>query len=341
MSLTHKQQLVITAVVVAVCGLGIVFLLVPSVVPQAACQIYTVCYSTPTQNYYNGILQFYQHNPQGSKWALEQNTNQPPFNSGSHLVQIGGGWCTNEGSNLNNIRNEIATPHFAQNRPSLGLGGMGPYNQDVWRQAGFMDTPRDWKNIEISGLFYTSANCVKAGYGPESVDFVLRGGVNQGNGADPMACQATNYHVAYSGFVATQNPPDHGAKIERDIDHTDGYCQGCLQGNQIPGANIPFIGLGHVFGLKTVIYNNVANTAVRIDSYIDVTGSGNKWQLMYSVIDDGHLPAIDSVRGPIHCQGERPELPIVWGGPVVNYRINAAGVDVRQLTVQEIQAPRW
>ena len=341
--LSHKQQVVVIAAVIILGGLGITFLLIPTFVPQVKCQIYTQCFVPPTANYYNGILQLYQHNPAGSRWALELNPSQPPFNSGSQLVPVGGGWCVNQGSNLANIRNEIATPHFLANRPSLGIGGMGPYNQDDWRRAGYMDTPQDWKNLEISGLFYTGEGCTKAPgtYGPESIDFVLRGGVNQGNGADPMACQATNYHIAYSGFVSTQNPPDGGVKIERDIDHTDGYCQGCIQGNQLPGANIPFIGLGHVFGLKTVIYNNVANTAVRIDSYIDTTGTGSKWQLMYSYIDDGRDGRIDSARGPLHCLGEHPELPMTWAGPTVSYRINAQGVDVRQLTLQEIIPPRW
>lgn len=293
------------------------------------------CNYYPQEYYYDGVLQLYRHNPSGNIWSLEGGP--LPYNSGSEVVKVGNGWYTNQGASLNNIRNEVATPHFAQNRPYLGIGGNGPYDQDSWRYYGFMDQRNDWKDIEVTGIFFPCSYCEKAGQGPQSVDMVLRGGVNEDN--PPDSCQATNYHIAYS-FVGN----DGGWKLERDIDHynINGYCNGCRAADKLPVApDIPITGLTHPFGLKAVIYNNVQNTAVRIDVYLDPTGTGHQWKLAWSYIDNGKDPLIDSVRGPIGCQGEHPELPITWGGPAVNFRINAAGVDFRQLTVQEIIAPKW
>lgn len=296
-------------------------------------QAQTDCNYYPQAHYYDGILQLYPHNPYGHIWNLEQGP--LPYNGGSKVVAVGGGWYQNIGPDLNRIRNEVATPHFSQTRPTLGIGGNGPYNQDSWRYYGFMDRPDDWKNIEISGLYYACKDCQQAGQGPQAVDFVLRGGVQ--DSTPPYNCQAPSYHIAY-GFTGD----DGGWKLERDIDHTQGYCSGCRAASQLPVApNIPLVGLGKVFGFKVVLYNNVANTKVRIDTYLDPSGTGSQWKLAWSYIDDGKDPLIDSIRGNIRCQGERPELPIIFGGPAVSFRINADHVDFQRLTVQEIVPPRW
>ena len=333
-SMNHKQQIAITAIIVAVGGLGIVFLLIPSVVPQAACQIYTVCYSTPTQNYYDGILQFYQHKPGGAIWNLEgeQNLAACPYNSGCKVVAIGGGWYKNEGPQ-NNIRNEVPSdPSYLNRKPAVHLGGMGPYDQNVWRNAGYMDTPKDWKNMEVSALFYLPPGTTKDvnSFGPAGVDYVLRGGVNEDN--YPFTCLAQNYHVG----VFTS---DHGAKIERDIEHTSGYNAGQLTGDKLSSSPIE-LPIGRVFGFKVVIYNSQDNQKVRIDAYLDTTGSGNKWNLIYSFVDDGHT-ILDSVRGQTHCPGLRADLPVTFGGPLSGLRLNWSGAMWRQFTMVEIIQPRF
>jgi hypothetical protein len=135
---------------------------------------------------------------------------------------------------------------------------------------------------------------------------------------------------------------DGGAKLERDIEHTEGYCYECYTADYLPGYKyIPLVSTGKVFGYKVVLYNNIANTAVRIDAYIDTTGTGQHWDHMWSYIDKGGDPRIDSVRGPVECPGIRPDLPVTWGGPLAGFRINWAGVDFKHLTISEIQAPRW
>jgi hypothetical protein len=294
------------------------------------------CYYPGISYVYDGIIQLYAHNPNGALWSLESNPDAV-FNSGSHIAPVGNGWYTNTGSAMNNIRNEVPSQPDTYKRGYVSLGGFGPYNQQEWRQAGYMDTPKDWRNIEMSGIFWFPTGTSKAPgtYGPGIVDMVMRGGVN----ADqfPATCQATNYHVGYSPIG-----DDYGLKLERDIEHTNGYCAGCYTGKDIPGFTyVPLVGLGHPFGFKVALYNNAANTAVRIDAYLDVTGTGHHWMLMYTYIDKGGDPMIDSNRGPIQCTGANPNLPITWGGPLSGYRINWAGAFFRQLTISEIIPPRW
>jgi hypothetical protein len=301
-----------------------------------------ICFLPPTANYYNNVLQLYQYNG-GPRWALELDQNHPPYNSGSKVVPTENGWYTNVGNQLNIIRNEIsASPNYNQIRPWITLGGKGPYDQDQWRAAGFMHKQPlyyggDWKNMEMTGIYYIPEGSQKAGQGPGSVDFVMRGGVN----ADqyPLTCQATNYHVAYAGFTGD----DGGARIERDIEHTNGYCKGCINARDIPGyKNIPMVKTGQPFGYKVVLYNSVDGKKVRMDAYVDNSPNpGSHWQYMYSYVDDGNDPRIDSVRGSISCQGVRPELPINWGGSISDFRINWAGAEFRQLTIQSIDAPKF
>jgi len=298
-----------------------------------------VCF--PGQSYYfDGVLQLYAFNQYGHRWSLETDPGQAPFNSGSTVVPVGDdGWYVNQGPKLTNIRNEVSTPAFHQNRPTLGVGGNGPYNQDEWRRLGYMNAPDDYKNVEVSGIYYPPESCVKGGcYGPEGTDFVIRGGVNEDN--FPYTCQATNYHINYS-FVGA----DAGSRLERDLDHgaTAGYCKGCINGRELSGGvGIPIMGLGHAFGLKAVVYNNVENTKVHIDLYFDSSGQGNQWKLIWSYIDQGSDRRIDSVRGQTHCDGLDASKAITWGGPVgASFRINAQGVMFKQLTIQEIVPPVW
>jgi len=286
------------------------------------------CDYYPQSWYLDGIQQLYPHNPLGYQWSLEGNPENEPQNSGSSVQAVGGGWFNNQGSNLNNIRNEVYVPSYNHH--------LDTFDQSVWRQQGYMSSPRDWKNVEVSGLFYPCSDCQGAGQGPHSIDFVIRGAEN--SDSPPLTCAATNYHIAY-GFTGA----DGGGKLERDIDHQDiaGYCQGCRTASQLAANTIPIVGLGHIFGFKVVLYNNVENTKVRMDVYLDRTGSGHEWQLIWSYVDKGGDPLIDSIRGQAHCQGERPDLPVTWAGPAIGFRMNASHLDYRQLTAVEIIPPVW
>jgi hypothetical protein len=334
-----RRQTPVIAIVILFGGLGITFLFLSSTVATPTkCQADSGCYLPPTRNYYDGILQLYQHKAGGAIWSLESepNLNACPYNSNCKVQATSGGWYTDVGAQ-NNIRNEVpAYPGYVNYKPAVHIGGMGPYDQNAWRSAGYMDTPKDWKNVEVSALFYLPPGTTEdqASYGSPSVDYVLRGGVNEDG--YPLACLAQNYHVSYM-----PTGEDHGAKIERDIEHTAGYNAGQLTGNKLTNNDIPLVGTGKVFGYKVVIYNNAANTAVRMDAYLDTTGSGNQWKLIYSYVDDGHDPRIDSVRGQTHCAGLRPDLPVTFGGPLVGLRLNWSDAQFRQFTIQEIIPPRF
>lgn len=298
----------------------------------------TDCNYYPKAHYYDNILQLYPHKQGYGLWSLEgeKNLQACPFNSNCQVVPVGGGWYTDKGGQ-NNIRNEVpANPAYLEERPAVKLGGMGPYDQGVWRAAGYMDSPTDWKNIEISSLFYLPPGSGKdaASYGPPGVDYVLRGGVNEDN--YPQTCLAQNYHVGYFPTGA-----DGGAKVERDIEHTAGYNAGQITASKLTNQQIPLVGTGKVFGFKVVIYNNHDNTQVRIDAYLDTTGSGSNWKLIYSYIDDGHKPEIDSVRGDVKCPGLRPDLPVTFGGPLSGLRLNWSGAYFRNFVISEIIPPVW
>jgi hypothetical protein len=94
-----------------------------------------ICFLPPTANYYDNVLQLYKYNG-GPRWALEYFPGHPPYNSGSKVVQVGNGWYTNVGNQLNVIRNEIsASPDYNKIRPWITIGGLGPYDQDQWRNT--------------------------------------------------------------------------------------------------------------------------------------------------------------------------------------------------------------
>lgn len=344
--LSHRVLItVISAVAVVSGGLGIAWFLQPQ---TAYCQIFynqqqqqqppeekNCYYHTPIENYFDGILQLYQHKPGGAVWYLEDPHHQPHlglciYNSDCEVKAIGGGWYTDEGPQ-NNIRNEVpADPSYQ--RPG---NHQGTFDQSVWRRAGYMESPHDWRNMEVSALFYLPPGTDKdpGSYGPAGIDYVLRGSVNS-NG-NMLECLAQNYHVGYFPTGA-----DAGGKVERDIEHTNGYNAGQITGDKLTSQPIPLMGTGKVFGFKVVIYNDHTNTKVRIDAYLDKTGSGSNWQLIYSFIDPGNgQPDIDSVRGQTHCPGLDPTKAVTFGGPFSGLRLNWSHAFFRQLIFREIIPP--
>ena len=181
------------------------------------------------------------------------------------------------------------------------------YNEKELEKKGYMESPNDWRNVEITG--YVKFN---KGVNYDNFAWYARGGIHT-NGKE---CEGTAYkgQLYYSGKTRF-------AKEQWFVSYVfSPYKQsmGSMNGKWI--------------GFKTAMYNVEKNghLAVKLEIWLDKSNGGN-WQKVYDYIDDGGWGNDGQA-----CGG-RPDQIISWGGPLVAFRWdNAEDVDIKDFSVREI-----
>ena len=196
-------------------------------------------------------------------------------------------------------------------------------DQQALASKGYMQSPNDWKNVEMTGYFKVNSFTKPNQNGPPHIELVARGGRNTNDigTIDGLSrqCEATTYH--------SNTYPDGRVKFEKDLEHIIGYTTGD------PGkqhAISPL--LGRWIGIKAVFYN-LPDGSVRLEQWID-ENSDNHWHRALRYTDDGNWGG-----GNPNCGGSDAQV-ITWGGPIAIFRWdNINDMDVIDLSVREIQAP--
>ena len=210
-------------------------------------------------------------------------------------------------------------------------------NQHDLAAKGYMQSPNDWKNLEMTGYFKVNSFTDSTQNGAAHIELVARGGRNTNdltkiNGL-PEQCEATTYH---SNTYVTGR-----VKFEKDLQHTVGYTNGdpekllTLTASSLQGRWI---------GIKAVFYN-LPDGSVKLEQWVDDgtsdnsnnnnnNPSGNNWHRVLTFVDDGNWGG-----GHPDCGGTDHTI-ITWGGPIAIFRWdNIDDMDVRGLSVREIQPP--
>jgi hypothetical protein len=195
-------------------------------------------------------------------------------------------------------------------------------NQTELAKKGYMQSPNDWKNVEMTGYFKINSFTSSEKNGAAHIELVARGGKNTNdntliNGL-PKQCESTTYH---------SNTYETGrVKFEKDLMHTQGYT---TEDKQRPNA-IKEPLLGRWIGIKAVFYN-LDNNSVKLEQYID-GDTDNNWHRVLSFIDDGHWGG-----GTPNCGGSDTQV-ITWGGPIGIFRWdNIDDMDIKNFSIREIQ----
>jgi hypothetical protein len=190
------------------------------------------------------------------------------------------------------------------------------YNQMELAEKGYMQSPNDWKNVEVTG--YIKVNAFKK---DDNFSWYARGGMH----TNTEGCEGTAYkgNLYYSGKV----------RFAKEQWHSGGYSYTTSKTVTDP------IKLKWV-GLKFVMYNTVVQqgtsdiTGVKLENWIDVNNDGN-WIKVDEKQDVGGWGDEGD-----HCGGN-PDQIITWGGPVVTFRWdNTTDVDFKNFSVREIAPPQ-
>ena len=198
-------------------------------------------------------------------------------------------------------------------------------NQQQLETKGYMQSPNDWKNVEITGYLKLNkqGGDVRGNSGAlvgGHYTLYARGGKHTGFGAPNGGCEGTSYHAdwAYDGSTRFAKEQWHVSYVFTPY----------------KSATDPII--DKWIGFKMIMYNIQQNgtTAVKMEIWVDPDNNGN-WVKVNDFVDSGGWGKAGG-----ECGGA-PDQIISWGGPIVTYRWdNSPDVDIRDFSVREIQAPQ-
>jgi len=194
-------------------------------------------------------------------------------------------------------------------------------NQQVLASKGYIQSPNDWKNVEMTGYFKVNSFTKPNQNGPPHIELVARCGRNTNDigTIDGLSrqCEATTYH--------SNTYLDGRVKFEKDLEHIIGYT---TRDPEKQHAISPL--LGRWIGIKAVFYN-LPDGSVRLEQWID-ENSDNHWDRVFRYTDDGNWGG-----GYPNCGGSDNQV-ITWGGPIAIFRWdNIDDMDVKYFSVREIQ----
>jgi len=149
-----------------------------------------------------------------------------------------------------------------------------------------------------------------------------------------------NVAVLGSGYhanVYVEHGTDATVLFEKEITHVRGYC------DQREGARPPSLppARGSWLGIKFVLRNNAAGTAVKMELWLDPSADGS-WTKVIETVDQpgagrdwgARDASLDGATAPPYSY-ERNQL-ITWAGPWAIFRADGLAFDFRDLSVREI-----
>ena len=196
-------------------------------------------------------------------------------------------------------------------------GEIETLNHGLIAQNGFMQSPNDWKNVEMTG--YVKVNSGQSG---ENFAWYARGGRHTGDG-NPEGCEGSAYKpdLYYDGRVRFAKEQWHVSYVFTD--------------HKRPISSIE----DKWVGFKGVMWNTVQNgqTVVKMEIWLDANVDGMQngpWLRVDENTDAGGWGNSGN-----ECGGASDQI-ITWGGPIATFRWDGAtDVDIKNFSVREIQPP--
>lgn len=249
-----------------------------------------------------GVTKIYPTKKDGEQWYLKSNPNSDTrFSPQTTLTKNSDGSFKIKSTK---VRMGVSTSSGFHPEEIKTL------NHNKIALAGYMQSPNDWKDVEITG--YVKLN---SGNNDNFV-WYARGARHTGYGS-PQGCEG----VAYKGDLFY----DGSTRFSKEQWHTGGYVFGEF-GNNIGPIKDKWV------GLKVIMYNIVQDdkTMVKLELWVD-KNNNNDWTKAAEKIDKGDWGNTGG-----ECGGEADQI-ITWGGPIASFRWDGAtDVDIKKFSVREI-----
>jgi hypothetical protein len=254
-----------------------------------------------------GVQKLYPTATNGEEWYMNMSNplQDPQFNPQVELVR-------NVDDNMSWHVDDSKVRMNVYTSSGYNESKITTYDQKELVKKGYMQSPNDWKNVEMTGF-------VKYDKGDNDQNFAwyVRGGKH----TDSEDCEGSAYkgQLSYEGnsrFAKQQWFVSYAFSNEKEqVTHS-------LEDRWI--------------GFKFVVYNlpplKNGTIFVKMENWINENGDGITWKKIDEKIDRGHWGEEGE-----HCDG-KPSQIISWGGPIATFRWdNADGVDIKYFSVREIE----
>jgi hypothetical protein len=283
-----------------------------------------------------GIKEIYPTKQGGEEWymnMLDPKNDPRTANTPKMTQNADGSWkvaFSNGSNNNNNQQQQQIIPIQSsgiccQNEVRYSILTTSGYDdnkiildQNELDSRGYMQSPNDWKNVEITGyakLISTTGSSFAVKNGGWTWE--ARGARHFGS-IPPDVCYGASYnaHILWhTGDVRWEKEQWHDHIVSTDYHHTSA------------------ISLGRFIGFKAIMYNTQLNgkTVVKLEIWLD-PNDDNRWHKAYQFTDTGGWGDAGQ-----ECGGS-PDQIITWGGPIVIFRWDeATNVDIKDFSVREIQ----
>ena len=212
---------------------------------------------------------------------------------------------------------------------NLSKGKIQSWNYSKLKDIGYWYKPSDWKNIEITLIFKLLDSSRSKGE-DHAVSLVTRSITHsqldseykKSDDEPKYFCGGSSYHNNLSN--------DGKIRMKKEQFHINYEWE---RYNDIDNLSVGNI-YDKIVGFKAIIYN-VNDTAVKLESWIDVENGGKgPYKKVHELIDNG-----DWGDAMTECDAKTNGQAITWGSPIVILKANDFLFDIYDMEVREINPP--
>ena len=212
---------------------------------------------------------------------------------------------------------------------NLSKGKIQSWNYSKLKDIGYWYKPSDWKNIEITLIFKLLDSSRSKGE-DHAVSLVTRSITHsqldseykKSDDEPKYFCGGSSYHNNLSN--------DGKIRMKKEQFHINYEWE---RYNDIDNLSVGNI-YDKIVGFKAIIYN-INNTAVKLESWIDVENGGKgPYKKVHELIDNG-----DWGDAMTECDAKTNGQAITWGSPIVILKANDFLFDIYDMEVREIVPP--
>jgi hypothetical protein len=273
----------------------------------------------------NGSIYQFKHNNPNGKVQVDEEKNENVFTKRNK----DGSWRIDYGRPRIDIFTKDAgiLPDKQILQENLSKSGIQSWNFSELKEIGYWYKPNDWKNVEITLIFKLLDSSRSKGE-EHALSLVTRSishseiydSDDDDDDDPPFYCGGSSYHnnISNEGQV----------RMKKEQFHTD-YEREKYN---------PNVQLGKIYdkiiGFKGIIYN-INNTAVKLESWVDIENQGKgPYKKIHEIIDNGNWG--DNMKV---CGAETDGQAITWGSPLVIIKANDFKFDIYDVEVREIIPP--
>jgi hypothetical protein len=255
-----------------------------------------------------GIREIYPTKPGGEEWFMNMQdlTKDPRFDPQATITK-------NPDGSYKITKQEVRMEVY----PSTGYhqDKITTLNQRELAAKGYMQSPNDWKNVEMTGYVKLISSL-----SDDQFNWYNRGGRH----IDSRPCEGTAYKSDVMYYFS--------GKTRFNKEQWFGKAYSFTSPKTVSSSSIQ----GKWVGLKYIAYNfqqQNGETAVRLESWFDANNDG-KWVKINDFVDSGGWGNQGG-----NCGGASDQI-ITWGGPIATFRSDyATNVDFKNFSVREIEPP--